>query len=800
MKVPVKWLKEYMDIDISVEELSESLTLSGSIVENVEVLGEGIKNVFVGKIGDIKKHPNADKLLMASVDMGDRIVQVLTAAENIKVGDYIPVALNGAVLHGGQKIKKGKIRGEMSEGMMCSIGELGLDRHDYPDADEDGIFILNDQQDISEYVLGQDIKEIIGYDDEVLEFEITSNRPDCLSIEGIAREASATLSLPKKKIEINVEEKGEPASDYIAVEIEDPDLCSRYGARIVKNVVIKPSPDWLRKRLRACGVRPINNIVDITNYVMIELGQPMHAFDLNYIRGSRIIVRRAKDGEKMTTLDGKERILDPSILVIADGERAVALAGIMGGENSEVMEDTKTVLLESATFNGIGVRLAAKKLGLRTEASGRFEKGLDPENAERAINRAAQLIEMTGSGEVLKGVVDCYPAVRSKRVLKLEPEKINAFLGTSIETDFMMDALESLDFKVDRGKMEVSVPTFRDDVESRADLSEEVARLYGYNNIKATLLKGKTQTVGRRTREQKIEGMVQRVMVACGLSEIYTYSFTSPKIFDRLRLDSDDPLRKAITISNPLGEDYSIMRTTTIGDMLITMGRNFSRKNDRGAFFELSHIYIPREYPLTGLPDEKQVLTLGKYNGTDFYDLKGILEELFSVLRISHYEFIPERDNRIFHPGRCARILIGNNDAGIIGQIHPETAENFSCAPMTVVAVMDMEALVDSAAMESVYRQLPRHPGVERDLAVILKDEIPASHIEREIRDGGGKILESVELFDIYKGKQVPQGFKSMAYSIVFRAEDRNLTDEEVNPVMEGIIHKLQEKFQAELR
>jgi phenylalanyl-tRNA synthetase beta chain len=552
--------------------------------------------------------------------------------------------------------------------------------------------------------------------------------------------------------------------------------------------------------MAAAGVRPINNIVDITNYVMLELGQPMHAYDLNYIKGNKIIVRRAEDGEIMKTLDGQERKLDSSMLVIADNERPIGVAGVMGGENSEINPGTETILLESANFDGISVRLTAKKLGMRTEASSRFEKGLDAENALTALERAAYLIEKLGAGKVCTGVIDCYPKKQEKRELTLRPEKINALLGTSIDANTMIELLETLEFKVDRDSMKITVPTFRGDVEREADIAEEIARLYDYNRIDATLLEGKSSTVGKKTRKQKIEDMIRNTMVSCGLSEAYTYSFTSPRILDRLRIEKDDQLRKTVVISNPLGEDYSIMRTTTIPDMLSVISRNYNRQIEETAFFELGYVYIPKELPLKELPMEKQILTIGMYGEMDFYDIKGIVEELLDVLRIKDYRFVPEKDNKVFHPGRTAQIVIAGEYAGLIGEIHPEISEEFETPERTYVGVIEVEPLINNAVMEVEYKQLPKHPAVTRDIAVLVNDEVLAGDIEQTISENGGKILEDIKLFDVYKGKQVPEGHKSMAYSISFRAEDRTLTDDEVNKSMQKIMAALEKNFNAKLR
>ncbi len=701
-----------------------------------------------------------------------------------------------------------------------------MTKNDYPNADEDGIFILKSEynKDNTEYengkdsiekenILkkldkelfagikpGQDIKDVLGLDDTIIDFEITPNRPDCLSILGIAREASAVLKTKLMKPEVVLKEEEEDASLYAKVEIEAPDLCLRYAARIIKDIKIEPSPEWMKRRLRAAGVRPINNIVDVTNYVMLEMGQPMHAFDLEFLKGQKIIVRRAKNDEVIRTLDGQERKLDSSMLVIADNERPIAIAGIMGGENSGINEGTKVMLLESANFNGISVRLTSKKLGMRTEASSRFEKNLDVENVITAINRAAQLIEEIGAGKVCKGVIDCFPGEKKDRFIKLRPDRINALLGTSISTETMISILESLEFSVDRNTMLVKIPTFRQDVEKEADIAEEVARIFGYNNIKPTLLEGKAHTVGKKTYKQKLEDMIKYIMMSCGLSEIYTYSLTSPKLFDRMKLPQESPLRNAIVISNPLGEDYSIMRTTTIPSMLGIISRNYNRGVKTARLFELAFVYLPYELPLKDLPNEKPVLTIGMYGDVDFYDIKGVVEELLIKLRISNYEFVQEKDDPVFHPGRTANLLINGKTAGILGEIHPDIVEEFETPSRTYIGMIDETCLLKNAKLTVEYKPLPKYPAVERDIAIIVGEKITAAEIEKTIKKASGKILEEINLFDTYKGKQIQEGMKSMAYSLTFRAEDRTLTDKEVNDIIAKILNSLKIAFDAKLR
>ena len=796
MKLPLKWLKDFTDIKADVKKYADALTLSGSKVEGFETLGEEIDRVVVGRILSVEKHPDADRLLVTKVDAGNETIQIVTGATNIKVNDLIPVALDGSSLPGGKKIKKGKLRGVESCGMMCSISELGVTKEDFPNAAEDGIFILEE-----DCVPGTDIKEILGLNDTVVEFEITSNRPDCFSILGLARESAATFGTDFKKPEIRVNELGDLIEGQATIEIQAPELCNRYAARIVRNVKIEPSPAWMQERLKAAGVRPISNIVDITNYVMLEYGQPMHAFDLENLGGHKIIVRRAANGEKMQTLDGQDRELDSSMLVIADADRPVAVAGVMGGANSEITPETKTILFESANFNGTSVRLTAKKLGMRTEASGRFEKGLDPENVIDAINRAAQLVEELGAGVVCKGIVDCYPVKAKRRTIPFNPVQINTLLGTDIDADVMKNIFARLEIEVNDTAGTVTVPTFRPDLECEADLAEEVARFYDYNNIKATLLEGKAATIGGRTYKQKLEQIIAETMRSCGLSEIYTYSFTSPKVFDKINLPADSELRRTVVITNPLGEDYSIMRTTTLPDMLGVLATNYNRRVEKAALFEMSHVYLPKSLPLTELPNEKQVLTLGMYGGNvDFFDLSGAIEELMSVLGIKEFSLEAVYDNPSFHPGRTAKLIINSTDCGIIGEVHPAVSEKFEAAQRNYIAMIDIEPLINNAVLKPEYKPLPRFPAVTRDIAMLVDDSVPVKQIENQIILKGGKILEEVRLFDVYKGKQVPDGKKSVAYSILFRSADRTLTDEEVGKAMADIIKALSEKLNAQLR
>ncbi|MCX8132292.1 MAG: phenylalanine--tRNA ligase subunit beta [Clostridia bacterium] len=812
MKIPLRWLRDYVDINVTPKDYADAMTMSGSKVEGVEKQGEEVINVVAGKIISLEKHPDADKLQVSKVDIGSGIIQVVTGAQNISVGDFIPVALDGAELPGGKKIKKGKLRGIESNGMMCSVNELGYTKYDFPDADEDGIYILPAKLIKEKYadksILGMDIREVLGIDDDVVEFEITPNRPDCLSIIGIARETAATLGTTFKKPVISVTEAGGNVNEIASVEIRDADLCPRYAARIIRNVKIGDSPEWMKERLRAAGIRPINNIVDITNYVMLEMGQPMHAFDLDNIKGSKIVVRRAAEGETIETLDGSERKLQAGMLVITDSERPVAVAGVMGGGNSEVTDATTNILFESASFNGTSVRITSKKLGMRTEASSRFEKGLDVNNTLNAVNRAAQLIIQLGAGEVVSGVIDCYPEKVEPKVINLECEKINALLGTDVSKEDMVKILRSVDIQVDEALNKVTVPTFRMDIQEMADLAEEIARFYGYNTIKPTLMQGKETSRGVKTFKQKIEDRIRDTITASGLSEIYTYSFTSPGVFDKINIPEGSPLRNAVVISNPLGVDYSIMRTTTIPDMLEVLSRNYNRRIDEARLFELSYTYSkskPRENQIEGidessLPDEIETLTLGMYGNVDFFDIKGVIEGLLGELKISDYEFIRETENPTFHPGRTAVLAINGETAGIFGEIHPDVLDKYDIAAKAYVGIIEVEMLIKNAGESAQYKPLPKYPAVSRDIAMLVKDEVMVKQIEEIIKQRAGKILESIKLFDVYKGKQIPDGMKSVAYSVTFRAEDRTLTDEDVNKAMAKVIDGLKNNIDAQLR
>jgi len=792
MKVSYSWIKEYTKIDASIKEFCDAMTMSGSKVEGWAVLGADIKNVVTGKVVEITKHPDADKLVVTKIDIGSETIQVVTGAKNLSEGDCVPVALHGSSLPGGLKIKKGKLRGVVSEGMLCSIAELNVTVNDYPNAIEDGIMVLD-----GEVELGLDITKVLGLDEDIVEFEITSNRPDCFSVIGLAREAAATF---KKDFAVKETMPKEAAAgdinEMITIEVKDFELCPRYTARVITDVVIETSPEWLRQRLRDAGVRPINNIVDITNYVMLEYGQPMHAFDLDNISGKKIIVRSAEAGEMLDTLDDKPRKLDPSMLVIADENKPVAVAGVMGGAESEVTDTTKTILFESATFKATSVRLTAKKLVMRTESSGRFEKGLDYNNTLPAINRACELVEELGAGKVVKGVVDVWADAPLAKTIELRVDRINTFLGTYISRNEMLDIFAPLEISVE-GDM-VTAPSFRPDLLCEADLAEEVARFYGYNNIKATMLAGEETTQGKRSYKQRLRDIVEGVCLSSGMYEIYTYSFTSPGIFDRLGLTKNDVLRKTVKIRNPLGEDYSVMRTTTFPEMMKVIAHNRNRNIEKGAFYEMGVTYHPVEG--SDLPKEKPVLSLGMFNSGGFFDLKGIMEEITDTLGMSGIEYVPITDNPIFHPGRCASLLKDGMEIGLLGQVNPNICKEFEVPEETVMGTIYVNRLYEMADFERKYTELPKYPAVTRDIAILVDDDVTSGNIINLINESVGAYLEKVNFFDVYKGAQTGEGKKSLAFSMVYRSSEKTLTEEEVSASFNKVVKTLSEKIGAELR
>lgn len=793
MNLPMSWLNDYMDIDVTPKEYSDRMTMSGSKVEGFENMGEAVQNVVTGKVLTCTDHPDSDHLHVCTVDAGTgEILQIVCGAPNVKEGIIVPVALVGAVLPDG-KIKKGKLRGVESCGMLCSHDELGITEDMLGYEPEYGILILPDDTPV-----GKDIKDIFGMNETVVEFEITSNRPDCFSIIGLARETAATFDKKFTIPEVKFSENNENITNTISVEVLDKDKCKRYCARMVKNVKIAPSPAWMQERLRACGVRPINNIVDITNYVLLEYGQPMHAFDLRDLADNKIIVRRAEDGEVIKTLDEQDRTLTNNDLVIADGKKAVAIAGVMGGFNSEVKNDTTTVIFESATFDGASVRLTAQRVGLRTEASSRYEKGLDYNNTVPAVERACQLVEELGCGENVGGMIDVMGNVTDMKALPFRPDKINAFLGTDISTEQMVKYFDALEIKTDLDKMAVTPPSFRPDLEGEADIAEEVARFYGYDKIPVTLLSGEA-TCGKKTARQQAQDSIMDILTAHGMYEIYTYTFTSPSIFDKLNVAADSKLRNAVKISNPLGEDTSIMRTTTIASMLDILSRNYNYRNPSAKLFEIGKVFIPNDNEK--LPDEPYKITMGMYgNNVDFFDIKGICEELFAGLNVQKVKYTAVTDNPTFHPGRCASVSAGGKILGIIGEIHPAVCRKYGLETPVYVGELDFENIFLNIKTDIKFKELPKYPAVTRDIAMLVDKNVPVADIEEIVKKASGKLLESITLFDVYEGEQIPEGKKSVAYNAVYRALDRSLTGDEVQKVFDKAVKNLEHQLGAQLR
>ena len=805
MKASLEWLQEYSDIDVNCLELGDILTMTGSKVEEVIQKGNDIKNVVVGKILEIEKHPDADKLVITKVDVGNNILQIVTGANNIKVNDIIPVAKDGAELPNGVKIKTGKLRGVESCGMMCSVGELNLSISDYPEQIEDGIMILGKKY---EKDLGKDIVEVLDLKEEIIDFEITPNRPDCLSIEGLGRETAASLDKPFKNPRKNIDELQIPNKKEIeglTVDITAPELCYRYIARVVKNVKVGPSPDWMKKRLKACGIRSINNIVDITNYVMLEMGQPMHAFDINSISGKHITVRRAENGEKITTLDETERVLDENDLVIADEEKAVAIAGVMGGLNSEIEKDTQTVVFESAMFYGGNIRKTAKKVGLRTESSARYEKGLSSENTLRAINRAVELVELLGAGDVVEGKIDVYPTKQKINKIKLDVDKINTLLGTNISKQEMINILEKLDIKVENDM--AIAPYFRMDLEFVADIAEEIARFYGYDKLETTLVRAGT-TIGVRTKEQKIENKIQEILVTNGLSEIYTYGFLSEKDLEKSKIKKE-LIDNAITIINPLGDEFKLMRPTTIPSMMQILAGNNNKKNQNVKLFDISRNYknIDNQVEKGEVPLQENILTIGMYGeDVDFYTLKGLVENILEAANVNRYDIERETTNESYHPGRCANLKVGIDTIATFGEVHPEVLMNYEINKRVYLAEINITKIVKYSKANKKYTEVPKFPAAERDIAVIVDEDVQVGDIEKAITKKckrllkGQKGLEELKLFDIYRDEKIGENKKSVAYSLIFRDKTKSLSDDEINPVMEEITKELEEKFKAELR
>lgn len=786
MKMPLSWLNDYTKVGVTPKEYCDAMTLSGSKVDAFEMVGQGIEKVVVGKIEKIEQHPDADKLVVCQVNVGETI-QIVTGAKNVFEGAYVPVALHGSHLPDGTVIKKGKLRGVVSEGMMCSTDELGM-----TEGIATGILILEGQP-----PLGEDIKKTLGLDEIIVDFDITSNRPDCLSMIGLARESAVTLNEEFSVPEIKVTENNEKIEEYLSVTVEAPKLCPRYTARVVKNIKIEPSPMWMQKRLEGCGVRAINNIVDITNYVMLEYGQPMHAFDIDFLTGHQICVRTAKEGESIVTLDDVERTLTSDMLVICDADHPVAVAGVMGGQNSEIQDTTKTIVFESANFSGASIRSTAKALGMRTEASARYEKELDANITMAAVNRACQLICELGAGEVVGGVIDVCGTLSQPLEITLRPEKINRFLGTNIPAEEMVRILNRLECEV-KGDT-VYPPTFRKDLETEADLAEEIARFYGYDKIESTLMKGES-VAGGKTLKQSTEDLVKRALTARGLYEIYTYSFTDPKAFDKLNIAENSKLRDCVTILNPLGEEQSVMRTQHYNEMLKALSLNNSHRNQNVGLFELGTVYYPKALPVTELPEEREMITIGMYGDVDFYDLKGVVEQLLETLNIQKYKVQAKKDDPTFHPGKTAELIVDEVSAGVFGAVHPAVCRNYELEQEVLMASIDFTLLLDYMEPEKTYHALPKFPAVTRDLAMLCDDEVEVGSIEEIIRQCGKALIEEIKLFDIYKGKQIPQGKKSVAYSVVFRDANKTLEEQEVNRVMDKILTRLEEKLHVELR
>lgn len=807
MNTALSWIKAYVPgLTCTDQEYCDRMTLTGTKVEGFERMDKNLEKIVVGQIEKIEKHPDADKLIVCQVNIGSEVIQIVTGAPNVKVGDKVPVVLDGGKVAGGHDggplpedgiaIKAGKLRGVPSNGMMCSIEELGSSKDMYPDAPDNGIYIFPDSVKV-----GDDAIEVLGLHDTVFEYEITSNRVDCYSILGIAREAAATFDKPFVPPVVEVKEAGDDVNNYIKVSIEDTDLCTRYCARVCRNIKIGPSPEWMQRRLAASGIRPINNLVDITNYVMEEYGQPMHAYDLSTIAGGQIIVRRAKDGDEFVTLDGQTRKLDNNVLMICDAEKEIGVAGIMGGENSMITDEVKTVLFEAATFNGPNIRKSAKRLGLRTEASGIFEKGLDPANAKAAIDRACQLIVELGCGEVVSGTVEEGLPIKPLRVLPFEPAKYNALLGTSVTEEQMLAIFKKLEVEVRDGKdgKELVIPSFRQDLAGRADMAEEVARFFGYDKIPTTLPKGET-TTGKLSFKLRIEQKARDIAEYCGFSQGMTYSFESPKVFNKLLLDADDKARAAITIANPLGEDFSIMRTLSLNGMLTSLSTNYNRRNKNVRLYELGNIYLAKSLPLTEQPEERMQFTLGMYGDGDFYSLKGVVEEFFDSIGMKkRIVYDPKAGKNFLHPGRQAKIVYEGEELGYIGEVHPAVCDNYAIGTRAYVAVIDILNVLDFATFDRKYEGIAKYPAVTRDISLEVPKSVLAGDIEGVIAQRGGKILESYQLFDLYEGDQIKDGYKSMAYSVTFRAKDRTLEESDVAGAMKKILNGL-EQLGATLR
>jgi len=798
MNTSLSWIKAYVpDLDVTAREYTDAMTLSGTKVEGYEELDADLSKIVVGQIDKIEKHPDADKLIICQVNIGSESVQIVTGANNVHEGDKVPVVLDGGRVAGGHepgsrvaggiKIKKGKLRGIESCGMMCSIEELGSDRDMYPEAPEEGIYIFKDDVEV-----GSSAIEALGLNDVVFEYEVTSNRVDCFSVIGIAREAAATFGKEFHPPVVTATGNNEDVNDYIKVSVKDSELCPRYCARVVKNIKIGPSPKWMQRRLASVGIRPINNLVDITNYVMEEYGQPMHAYDLDTIADREIIVRTAAKGEKFTTLDGQEREMDDTVLMISDGKKSIGIAGIMGGENSMITDDVKTMLFEAACFDGTNIRKSSKKVGLRTDASGKFEKGLDPNNAQAAIDRACQLVEELGAGEVVGGMVDVYGKKKEPVRVLFDADAINNLLGTDISKEEMIGYFEKIGLAYDEGSNEVIAPTFRHDLFRVADLAEEVARFYGYDNIPTTLPRGEA-TTGKLSFKLRVEEVARDIAEFCGFSQGMTYSFESPKVFDKLMIPEDSLLRQTVEIINPLGEDYSIMRTTSLNGMLMSLATNYNRRNKDVRLYELGNVYLPKALPLIELPEERMQFTLGMYGDGDFFSMKGVIEEFFDKVGMHGKEtYDPRAGKPYLHPGRQANVIYDGTVVGYLGEVHPDVADTYGIGTKAYIAVIDMPEIVKRATFDRKYTGIAKFPAVNRDISMVMPKEILAGQVEEVIEKKGGAYLESYALFDLYEGAQIKEGYKSVAYSIVFRAKNKTLEDAEVTEAMERILKELE--------
>lgn len=798
MLVPVKWLSEYVDIDgVDIKELEEKLILSGSNTEKVREVAKEVSKVVVGHIKTIEKHPDADKLLVMQVDVGEaEMLQIVTGAKNCNVDDYVPVALHGSTIAGGVKIKKGKLRGVASQGMLCSLEEMGFDKSVIPKEFDDGILILD-----KAYELGMDIRQALGFDDSVIEFEITPNRPDCLSILGMARETAATLDRPLKEMTYKTNSESDEVNKYATIEIEDTEGCNRFMGKVVVDIKIEKSPMWLQSKLIKAGMRPISNIVDISNLIMLELGQPTHAYDLDTLAGHKLIAKRAKDGEKIVTLDDVERDLASDMVMIADADRHVGIGGVMGGQDTEIRDNTTRILLEAASFNKSFIRKTSKDLGLRSEASSRFEKGVAEIMPELAINRFCELVEELECGTIIDGVIDVYPNKKDAITIPYRPEKINAIIGIDISEEELNGYLNRLGIETNdiAGNWVATAPEYRLDLLKEIDLVEEVARMYGYDKIPRTL--PTSSGWGARTNGQLIEDFAKKTLFENGVSEVTTYSFVSPRALDQVRISKDSILRQQVTLLNPLGEEYSVMRTTLVPNIMEVLERNYKRNVEEARVFEIGNVFIPREYPVVNLPIEKKTMAIGVYGeDEDFFTVKGIVVNLLDALGIKGYHFEAEKSHPTYHPGRCANVVMGNHILGTLGEVHPLTRENYDIEDRAYMCELDYNILLQVTRMDVKYSQLPKFPVVTRDIALIVKDEITSKMIEDIVKENGTELLESVKMFDLYRGKQIGLGHKSVAYNLIFRAADRTLVDEEVNKVYDKILAALESGVDAKLR